>query len=127
MNEMNDLQRAVSQFDPAWEGNNGGFNPPPGPSESSWIVAPSSADELRRGQEVGESQGINMRDPTTGMPIWKAPSPGVRVEVFEIPQTPTANSGASEADPSSIGPSKEQECLEIFQELQFHSKGAKPY
>lgn len=89
---MDELQRAVAPFYPASGGMGGGFNPPPGPSENSWVVAPSSADELRRGQEVGESQApfcINMRDPTTGMPIYKAPSPGGRVEVFDIPESPT--------------------------------------
>lgn len=48
---MNELQRAVAQFSPASGGMGGGLNPPPGPSENSWIVAPSSEAELRRGQE----------------------------------------------------------------------------
>lgn len=56
---------------------------------------------------MGESQppfSISMRDPTTGMPIFKAPSPGGRVEVEEMPETPTSSSGASEVAPGPADP-----------------------
>lgn len=59
---MDDLYKAVAPFYPSSSGSGGGgFNSPPGPSENSWIVNSSSAEELRRDQEVGEPRVI----PTT--------------------------------------------------------------
>lgn len=112
---MDQLWQAVSQFYPASGGIGGGFNPPPSPSDNSWIVAPYSEEEIRRGQEVGESQApfsLSMRDPTTGITIYKAPSPGGRVDVFDIPETPTSHSSASETEEGSnyrAGPSRSTE------------------
>lgn len=52
------------------------------------------------GAASSEAEGLNQAplDPNTGMAIYKAHSPGARVEVFEIPATP--HSGASEAAPT---------------------------
>ena len=59
---MDDLYKAVAPFYPSSSGSGGGgFNSPPGPSDNSWIVNSSSAEELRRDQEVGEPRVI----PTT--------------------------------------------------------------
>lgn len=55
---MDDLYKAVAPFSPSSSGSGGGgFNSPPGPSDNSWIVNSSSAEELRRDQEVGETPG----------------------------------------------------------------------
>lgn len=80
---MNELLQAAAQFCPTVGGGitgTGGGGGLPGPYGGSPILP-----------IFPQNQG----NEDTGMHLYRAPSPGVRVEVFEIPETPVSHSNAS--------------------------------